>query len=127
VSHVLDDLNHVLDDQHDDLYLWVGMLQDVLRLQDWRITIEKKPELTDNKAYVVTELQKREATIFYNPTEERLSYYIAHEMGHILLSHMAYLACDGRAVELMESYAFLEERVCDIIADLVYDPAPQLP
>ena len=103
-----------------DLLDYVHAVQHKLRIEDWKVELAEKPAL--ESAWVSTDREQRIATIFYNPDAALLKYYIAHELAHVMLVELAYLACDGRTPDLMNAFSYLEERVCNTIADNVYEP-----
>jgi hypothetical protein len=94
-----------------------------LRLLDWDIDLSwQMPEVVPaghTDAYVTTNLENQQATIYLGPVrgDDKIKHLIQHELAHILLADMAYVACNGRSVDIMEVYNMLEERVCNALAD----------
>lgn len=101
-----------------ELAAFVKAKQMDLRIKDWFIELTEKPEL--ETCFVSCNAQGRTAEVFYNPKDPMLRFHITHELVHVLLYDMAYLACDGRTPELMNAYTYLEERVCDVVAANIY-------
>lgn len=97
---------------------YVRALKVKLRIQDWFIELTPKPEL--DTCFVACQAQDRRAEVFYNPDDSLLKYHIAHELVHVMLYDMSYLACDGQDIGTMKAYTYLEERVCDVVAGQIY-------
>jgi hypothetical protein len=88
-----------------------------LRLMDWFFETVEDEEQKD--AHVVIAREARRATIRYNPDAPNLQFLVKHEMVHVLLSDMDFIACNGRSIEVMEFYNLKEERVCNVIAAIL--------
>ena len=88
-----------------------------LRLGDWFIELTPDPEQRD--AHVVIEREHQRADIRFNPEAENLPHLIAHEMVHVLLADMDFIAMNGRSIEVMELYNLQEERVCNKLASIL--------
>ena len=88
-----------------------------LRLMDW--FFEVQPDSEQKDAHVVIARETRRATILYNPDAPNLQFLVKHEMVHVLLSDMDFIACNGRSVDVMEFYNLKEERVCNVIAAIL--------
>jgi Zn-dependent peptidase ImmA (M78 family) len=98
---------------------WVQQVASGLSLADWTFVLVEDAEVKD--ARVVTDLEHRKATIHYNawlPIRSRRTN-LAHEIAHVLLADMDFVACNGRSIDLMEVYNMHEERVCNVIARLL--------
>lgn len=95
----------------------VSRLQAKLRLDDWTISTVPTTEVDD--AHVALNREERLATLSYNPENDDAMFYVAHEMVHVMLSDMDFLACNGRSIDIMEMYNMLEERVCNVIGALL--------
>ena len=87
----------------------------LLRLEDWRISTVNDDRLADTNAFVSFEREEKRATIHF--TEDVTERDIRHEMCHVLLHDMAYVASEGSTVDRMTFYNMLEERVCNVLAD----------
>ena len=94
----------------------VLQVRQVLRLEDWVITLEEDDSILHG--YVSFERETKRAAILYNP-ETITAFHIRHEMFHILMYDMSFLASNGRSVEVMEMYNLFEERVCNILAEAI--------
>ena len=88
---------------------------------DWRIVFEAKRPGDTNfvvDANVVIDREKRSARLQYNAEldDETLGFLFKHELVHVLLADMDFVACNGRSVEIMEIFNLFEERVANILA-----------
>ena len=100
----------------------VNRITRLLRLHDWTISTYNTADEKD--AHVVIDREKRTAVIRYNPMAPNLEFLVRHEMVHIFLADMDFVACNGRSVDIMEIYNLYEERVANVLAaalDVHYD------
>lgn len=102
-------------------YLAVINMTDAL-VPDWtvtfRATIEGRDDDFVDTAYVSLDRENRKAQILYNFAldEDTLAFYLRHELVHVLLADMSFLASNGRSIEMMEAINLMEERVCNVLA-----------
>lgn len=90
----------------------------------WRVIFRGVlPDADDgvDDAHVVIDRELREATVYFNRTldEETLGFLLKHELVHVLLADMDFVACNGRSIEIMEIYNLFEERVCNTLAKVL--------
>ena len=93
-------------------------LRTALRLDDWYVGLEESDDPAVLTGWVKFDRENRRATIIYNP-ETVTSHTIRHEMVHILLHDMSFLASNGRSVEMMEAINMYEERICNVLAEVL--------
>lgn len=90
----------------------------LLRIEDWVIREDLLPGgKWDSEAYVTMDREHKIATL--HMTEAATREQVAHEMVHVMLHDMAYVASEGASVDRMTFYNMLEERACNIIAPLL--------
>lgn len=95
----------------------VTTMREVYRLTDWYISLEAiEGEDWDSNAYVTFDREEKRATIHYAPNVTARD--IRHEMTHVLLHDLVYLASNGRTVEMMDMVSLVEERLCNVLADV---------
>lgn len=91
-------------------------LRRMFRLGDWLIDSEPDPEMV--KAVVDIEREQRVAIIRYNP-DAVSPEVLGHEMCHVLLADMDFIANNGRSIDIMEAYNLFEERVCNVVGGII--------
>lgn len=99
-----------------------------LGLHLWDITLKSDDSFDrtyGEDAYVMKRDDERIAVIYVNPfiiDTRRYLFLIAHEMVHILLSDMEFIACNGRSTDIMDIFNRELERVVNAIANMLVEP-----
>lgn len=92
---------------------------------EWEVTLRATVPVVDGDfvedAHVDLDREKKTARIRYNVNlgGETLLLLLKHELVHVLLADMDFVACNGRSVEVMEIYNLHEERVANILAKVL--------
>lgn len=92
-----------------------------LGLDGWDIRVSD-PERFDydlcEEGYIIRQDDERVATIYVHPGADRwqTERIVCHELLHLLLSDLEFIACNGASIETMELYQRFQERA---IGDLV--------
>ena len=95
--------------------------QSVLGLSDWGIRVGD-PERFDydlcEEGYIIRQDDEKVATVYVHPGADRwqAERIVCHELLHLLLSDLEFIACNGASIEKMELYTRFQERV---ISELV--------
>lgn len=86
-----------------------------LGLSDWDIRVGD-PAMFDytlcEEGYIIRQDDERVATIYVHPEADRwqINRIVVHEMLHIVLSDMEFVACNGATIDEMELYQRFQER-----------------
>jgi len=108
-----------------------GQVTDLIKqlgLTHWQIVVvatdpysyNDKAAEPDEWAYVTMRQADRHAEIFVHPSIKPDSPQwwscVRHEMLHILMTDLEFIASNGRSIELMELYNREQERVINVLA-----------
>lgn len=83
---------------------------------EWKLEVKASENV--DLGYTSIDREERAATIHYDPALEgaALERVLKHELVHVLLADMDFIACNGRSIEIMEIFNLFEERVCNALA-----------
>lgn len=103
-----------------------------LGLSDWDIRVGD-PDRFDydlcEEGYIIRQDDERVATLYVHPEADiwQIERIVCHELLHVLLSDMEFIACNGASVETMEMYSRFQERAISslvgaITGNLIWQP-----
>ena len=105
---------------------YIRELRQRLRLDPWFISLsEEFDESYGEEAYLCRRDDERTATIHIDPSVtdyHRVRFLVAHEMVHILLSDLEFIACNGRSTDIMDIFNRELEQVVNAIANMLVEP-----
>lgn len=106
----------------EDLY----RMKMLLGLGAWSIIVAPSGDFDESlgeEAYIVKQDDERTATVYISPdaAESRARFLLAHELVHVVLADLEFIACNNRSIDIMEVYHRELERVCNTFARLIIE------
>jgi Zn-dependent peptidase ImmA (M78 family) len=100
----------------------IQSLQGQLSLEAWEIDLADDFDFDHGEdAYIVRQEDELVATLYINPhaDKDQQDRLICHELLHLVLADMQFVACNGRDVDSMDLYSRFQERAINQLATAI--------